>query len=264
MDIEIALKEVNGKEIPAVTSLQVAEAFRKEHRNVLRDIRETMTKCSESFNALNFELNEYTDAKGEKRPLYLLSKDGLMMVTMGYTTPEAMAVKETYIARFNEMEEQLRNSVPGLPNFQNPALAARAWAEQFEQRQIAESQRDEALRTKAWISDKKTATAMATASAAVRKVNALEDELGRGKRYKAVKAIPWLLNEFIPSKGMYSVVGKALKRLSSDLGYSVEKIATPEFPEGVNAYHVDVIAAFGFELAQNLGMLDRYRRRDAA
>lgn len=133
-----------------------------------------------------------------------------------------------------------------------------------EQRQLAESQRDEAIRTKAWISDKKTATAMATASVAVRKVNALEDELGRGKRYKSVKAIPWLLTEFVESKGMYSVVGKALKRMSTDLGYSIEKIATPEYPEGINAYHVDVISAFRCELAQNPGMLDRYRKRRAA
>lgn len=105
---------------------------------------------------------------------------------------------------------------------------------------------------------------MATASAAVRKVNALEDELGRGKRYKSVKAIPWLLTEFVESKGMYSVVGKALKRMSTDLGYSIEKIATPEYPEGINAYHVDVIAAFRSELAQNPGMLDRYRKGRAA
>lgn len=151
-----------------------------------------------------------------------------------------------------------------MPDFQNPALAARAWAEQYERRQLAESQRDEAIRTKAWISDKKTATAMATASVAVRKVNALEDELGRGKRYKAVKAIPWLLTEFVESRGMYSVVGKALRRMSTDLGYSVEKIATPEFPEGINAYHVDVISAFRCELAQNPGMLDRYRKGRAA
>lgn len=53
------------------------------------------------------------------------------------------------------MEEQLRNSVPGLPDFQNPALAARAWAEQYERRQIAEGQRDEAIRTKSWINNKK-------------------------------------------------------------------------------------------------------------
>ena len=50
-----------------------------------------------------------------------------------------------------------------------------------EQRQLAESQRDEAIRTKAWISDKKTASAMATASVAVRKAAALENELGRGR-----------------------------------------------------------------------------------
>ena len=161
------------------------------------------------------------------------------------------------------MEERLRNSIPGLPNFQNPALAARAWAEQYERRQIAETQRDEAIRTKAWINDKKTATAMATASAAVRKVNALEDELGRGKRYKAVKAIPWLLTEFIESRGMYSIVGKALKRMSTDLGYSIEKIATPEYPDGINAYHVDVLAAFRTELAQNPGMLWKYRKEAA-
>ena len=196
--------------------------------------------------------------------MYLLSKDGFMMLAMSYTTPEAMRVKEAYINRFNEMEEQLRSGSPAIPDFQNPALAARAWAEQYERRQIAEAQRDEAIRTKAWISDKKTATAMATASVAVRKVNALEDELGRGKRYKSVKAIPWLLTEFVESKGMYSVVGKALKRMSTDLGYFIEKIATPEYPEGINAYHVDVIAAFRSELAQNPGMLDRYRKRRAA
>lgn len=39
-------------------------AFGKEHKNVMRDIREIMDKCSESFNALNFELVTYKDATG--------------------------------------------------------------------------------------------------------------------------------------------------------------------------------------------------------
>lgn len=42
MHIEITLKELNGKQIPAVTSLQVAEAFGKRHDHVIRDIREVM------------------------------------------------------------------------------------------------------------------------------------------------------------------------------------------------------------------------------
>ena len=34
---------------------------------------QSIHNCAKSFNALNFELVECTDAKGEKRPLYLLS-----------------------------------------------------------------------------------------------------------------------------------------------------------------------------------------------
>ena len=43
---------------------QGAEAFGKEHRHVLRDIRETIDKCSESFTAPNFGFSEYTDSTG--------------------------------------------------------------------------------------------------------------------------------------------------------------------------------------------------------
>jgi hypothetical protein len=35
-----------------------------------------------------------------------------------------------------------------LPDFTNPVAAARAWAEEVEKRQIAENQRDEAIRIK--------------------------------------------------------------------------------------------------------------------
>lgn len=259
MNIEIALKIINGKEIPAVTSLQVAEHFRKNHKDVLRDIRVTIEKCSHEFNERNFAPVEYTDAKGEKRPMYILSKDGFMMVAMGYITPEAMTIKETYIARFNEMEERLRNSIPDLPNFQNPALAARAWAEQYERRQIAETQRDEAIRTKAWISDKKTATAMATASAAVRKAAALENELGRGKRYKSVKAIPWFLDVFADTPAAYSVAGRKLSDMSRRMDYEIREIEDSRFGS-VKAYHIDVIESFRLALRNDLNMMRKYRR----
>ena len=209
MNIEIALNNINGKDVPAVTSLQVAEAFGKEHFNVLRDIETILLQVPENFRKLNFEVSEYTIQNpltgGElPKPMYLLTKDAFTLLTMGYTGEKAMAFKVAYIARFNEMEKALQANAPtSLPE------ALRAYANMLEENELIRRQRDEAIRTKAWISDKKTATAMATASVAVRKVNALEDELGRGKRYKSVKAIPWLLTEFVESKGMYSVVGKA-------------------------------------------------------
>ena len=224
MNIEITLKEVNGKQIPAVTSLQVAETFGKEHFHVLRDIRETMDKCSESFTASNFGLSEYTDSTGRKLPLYILSKDGLMMVTMGYTTPEAMRVKEAYIARFNEMEQELAGRGAGmLPGSYADALEALAAEVRVReaveaQKALAEAQRDEAIRTKAEIGSRREATSMATASAAVRQRDALADKLGEGKHWKSVKAIPWLLEVFGPSRGMYSVVGKKLAQLGERMG----------------------------------------------
>lgn len=68
--IEIALKEINGRSTPAVTSLHVAEHFGKENFNVLNNVRRTIGKCSESFNASNFQAVEYTDAKGETSTMF--------------------------------------------------------------------------------------------------------------------------------------------------------------------------------------------------
>ncbi|WP_337431396.1 Rha family transcriptional regulator [Bilophila sp.] len=48
---------------------------------------------------LNFELRGYVDSTGRKLPMYLLSKDGFMMVVIGYATPEAIYIKEAYIAK---------------------------------------------------------------------------------------------------------------------------------------------------------------------
>lgn len=77
-----------------------------------------------------------------------------------------------------------------------------------------EAERDEAIRTKAEIGSRREATAMATASAAVRKAAALENELGRGRDYKSVKGIPWFLDIFADTPAAYSVAGRKLSELS--------------------------------------------------
>ena len=71
-----------------------------------------------------------------------------------------------------------------LPNFCDPAEAARAWADLYEKNQAAEkraitaeSERDEAIRTKAQIGDKKVASAMGTAGALSKKCDRLEKEV---------------------------------------------------------------------------------------
>ena len=92
------------------TSRNVAAVFGKEHYNVVRDIRNIIESNPDpNFNALNFEAVEYTDAKGEKRPEYLLTRDGTMLLIMGYTGEKAMMLKTAYIKRFNEMEAMLKD-----------------------------------------------------------------------------------------------------------------------------------------------------------
>ncbi|WP_097409954.1 Rha family phage regulatory protein [Escherichia coli] len=96
----------NGRAV--TTSVAVAEFFRKMHKDVLRKI-ETL-ECSEDFNERNFTPVTYTDAKGEKRPMYQITKNGFVFLVMGFTGKKAAAFKEAYIAEFDRMEAELRQN----------------------------------------------------------------------------------------------------------------------------------------------------------
>ncbi|WP_341538063.1 Rha family transcriptional regulator [Sodalis glossinidius] len=52
-------------------------------------------------------LVDYVDAKGEKRPMFEMTKDGFVFIVMGFTGKKAAAFKEAYIAEFNRMEPEL-------------------------------------------------------------------------------------------------------------------------------------------------------------
>ena len=69
------------------------------------------------------------------------------------------------------------------------AEALRLYADEVEQRELMQKQRDEAIRTKAWISDKKTATAMATASVKSREADKLKIKLDLEMSYATVKKV---------------------------------------------------------------------------
>ena len=101
----VEIRMINKEEVTVVTSLDVAETFGKEHKNVLKDIREL--ECSEEFNRLNFEPINYVDARGRKQPMYYMTRDGFTLLVMGYTGEKAMKFKEAYIKQFNAMEKAL-------------------------------------------------------------------------------------------------------------------------------------------------------------
>lgn len=91
---------VDKHDTARVDSRYVAQFFEKEHRAVLRDIREL--DCSEEFRLHNFVQSAYINEQGHKQPCYIMTRDGFVFLAMGYRGKKAAQFKELYIRRFNE------------------------------------------------------------------------------------------------------------------------------------------------------------------
>lgn len=119
----------------SMTSVEIAELVGKRHDNVKRTI-ETLAKggvvrspqieVSERINNLGFKVQyEHYLFEGEQG-----KRDSIIVVAQ--LCPEFTA---RLVDRWRELEEQVRK--PALPDFSNPAEAARAWANEYEQKQLA-------------------------------------------------------------------------------------------------------------------------------
>lgn len=72
---------INGSEY--MTSREIATITGKPHNDVLKAIR-AMENAWVKVNGVNFPLVEYTDAKGEKRPMYSLNKDEVSYINQRF------------------------------------------------------------------------------------------------------------------------------------------------------------------------------------
>ena len=93
---------MNGSEIikkETMTSLEIAEVTGRNHKDVMRSIRE-MEEAWVKVNGRKFALVEYKDAKGEMRPCYSLSKTECLYIATKFND-EARA---KLILRWEELE----------------------------------------------------------------------------------------------------------------------------------------------------------------
>lgn len=95
--IPVIMKSGNGELV--VSSRDIASGIGKEHYDIIKKIRSVL-------NDGEFSAVEYVDAKGEKRPEYLLPKDSFILLLMNYQGYNDF--KRAYIKRFNEMENALK------------------------------------------------------------------------------------------------------------------------------------------------------------
>lgn len=100
---DIILSTQNGE--PVASSRDVAERFGKEHKDVLRSIKNlTAQNCAL---LKMFHKTEYTTAQNKKATMYLMNRDGFSLLAMGFTGKEAVQWKLKYIEAFNQMEKKL-------------------------------------------------------------------------------------------------------------------------------------------------------------
>lgn len=161
-----------------MTSREIAELTGKDHKNIIRDIETTLLQAE--IDALNFE-HIYIDTQNRSQREYRLPKRECDLVISGYSVKYRLAI----IDRWHELENNPAKNQILVPNFRNPAEAARAWAVQYEAAQLA-------IATKAEIGSRREATAMNTASQAVKHANKLEIELDRSKQFSSVKRMEML------------------------------------------------------------------------
>jgi len=103
--MENLVQNKNGQ--PVTSSLLVAKKFGKEHRDVLKVIRNlTAENCA----VLSmFCETTYLNSQNKEQPMFIMNRDGFSLLVMSFTGKEALQFKIDFIEAFKNMEEALKN-----------------------------------------------------------------------------------------------------------------------------------------------------------
>ncbi|MCP4282249.1 MAG: hypothetical protein GY776_19910 [Alteromonas sp.] len=204
-----------------MTSTQLAELTSKRGDSVKRTI-ETLTEKQ----LITFTQSVEKSTGGRPSTVYHVNeRDSYIVVAQ--LSPEFTA--------FLVDEWQRRKAQPALTQEQQVLAIAHQLIE-------TTKQRDEAIKTKAHINDKRTATLMNRASQDSKKIKKLESKLQDEGEYKSVIAAE--LPQRVDTEFKENVqTWRLLKQISERLGFGVVKVDDPRYGK-VNTYHINVIAEF--------------------
>lgn len=127
---------------------------------------------------------------------------------------------------------------PALPDFSDPAAAARAWADEYEAKKVA----------------LEANVQLATQN------NELRTMIGCATEWKQVIAIEFLYDYFdMKDKTTLQQLGRSMASISRALGKEIKHAPHSTYPNGVGVYHISVVEAFKARLMNDPSFLDRYR-----
>ncbi len=132
--------------VAVVDTITIAEGVQVQHKNILELIRKYLPDL-EAFGPVAFETR-----KGKPLPqggfakatevAWLNEDQTTLLFTFLKNTEIARKLKIRLVKAFREAREEIARlqQSPALPDFTNPAIAARAWAEQYEKNQALQAQ----------------------------------------------------------------------------------------------------------------------------
>lgn len=106
---ELTVLDYQGAKV--IDSREVAEMTGKEHKELMRSIRKyTGILTSANLRSLDYFIpSEYTDAKKEVRPCYLLTKIGCDMIGNKMTGSQGVLFTAAYVKQFEQMQQTLNS-----------------------------------------------------------------------------------------------------------------------------------------------------------
>ena len=236
------------KDGDAVTSTTaIAAGTENEHASVIALVRKYQGDLGE-FGRVRFEVEPFETAGGmQTREIALLTEpQSTLLLTYMRNTDIVRAFKKKLVREFWDLVQQRNQRGPALPADYIGALEHLLASKRSEQ--LAIEQRDYAIETKAEIGSRREATAMATASAAVRQANQLKEELGRGLRQATVAAVEKVCKRKFGKQGF-----RPLKNWCAENGVQAPKVHDPRYgwvrswPAAAWAavYQIDLADLFG-------------------
>lgn len=103
---------MNGLMISGVkmSSLDLVELIGKEHKNIMRDIRNEIQELGEEIGQLIFEQSSYVNSQNKQQPCYVFGKEGAMQLALKYDAK----IRYKVIKKIEELENtfpQRSNSI---------------------------------------------------------------------------------------------------------------------------------------------------------
>lgn len=227
-----------------MSSREMSELTGKRHDSVKRTIETLAFKTDKDGNPTPVigvpQIVEYLDSLGRPAIEYLVNKRDSFVV-VAQLSPEFTAA---LVDRWQELESQSATPIT-LPSY---AETLRLYADQIEETQRVTAERDTAIATKALIGSKREATAMATASSAVKKASHLANELGRGALQATMIAVEKANGCTYGKQGF-----RPLKKWCKANGVTAAKVPCPRYGEAsawpaaawLEVYGVDLAGLFG-------------------